>query len=200
MKEVQETNPSTGALYTVFSSVISEGLPLFVIIDEYDHYANDLIAMGNNLGDDVYRRMVSANGIIRDFYENLKAGTKDAVRRIFITGASPVMINDLTSGFNITKNITMSPHYNEMLGFTLDEVYWLAGATGIPIERIRDDLADYYNGYRFSLRADKTVYNPSMILYYFDQLQESPETGAIYCLHQRAVLFAAVQPRLDEIR
>jgi hypothetical protein len=165
---------STEAIGLIASLVESAKLPLFVIIDEYDHFANDLIAMGNTLGDDVYRRMVSANGMIRDFYENIKAETKTTIARIFVTGASPVMINDLTSGFNIANNLTIDARYNEMLGFTQSEVESMAGEAGISLDALNIDIAHYYNGYLFSIDGKERVYNPAMILYFFDKAQRTP--------------------------
>ncbi len=92
---------------------------IYLIIDEYDHFANDIIAMGDG---DLYRDIVRATGFVRDFYETVKIGTESVIDRIFITGISPVMLDDLTNGFNISTNITMSKLVNEMLGFTEDEV------------------------------------------------------------------------------
>jgi hypothetical protein len=100
VEEIKQTAESTGALQKTFSAVKIAGVKLFVLIDEYDQFANDLIALGT-LGDNVYRNMAEANGLVRDFYEKLKAGTKFVVSRIFLTGISPMMMNDLTSGFNI---------------------------------------------------------------------------------------------------
>jgi hypothetical protein len=140
---------------------------LFILIDEYDHFANDLIAMGVN---DVYKKMVQANGIVRDFYETLKIGTKTVVDRIFITGISPVMIDDLTSGFNIADNLTLLPYYNNMMGFTIQEVEQLMDATGVNRDYINVDMELYYNGYLFNEEAVDRIYNPSMVLYFFNQI------------------------------
>jgi hypothetical protein len=61
--------------------------------------------MGNRMGEDIYRRMIRANGLVRSFYERLKIATKSSiVNRTFITGISPVMLDDLTSGYNIADN------------------------------------------------------------------------------------------------
>jgi hypothetical protein len=143
------------------------GIKIFVIIDEYDHFANDLIAMGV---DDVYKKMVKANGIVRDFYETLKIGAKSVVDRIFITGISPVMMDDLTSGFNTADNLTLELFYNNMMGFTLQEVEQLIDETGVNRDLINVDMEWYYNGYLFHKDAIDRVYNPSMILYFFNQL------------------------------
>lgn len=92
---------------------------VYLIIDEYDHFANDIIAMGDG---DFYKEIIRATGFVRDFYETVKIGTESVIDRVFITGISPVMLDDLTSGFNIATNITLNSLVNEMLGFTEDEV------------------------------------------------------------------------------
>jgi hypothetical protein len=86
--------------------------------------------------------------------EHLKDGAKWVVSRIFLTGISPVMTNDLTSGFNIADNLTLEERYNEMLGFTSDEVDTLINASGIDRKLITVDMEYYYNGYLFSEDAE----------------------------------------------
>ncbi|MDR3171877.1 MAG: AAA family ATPase, partial [Treponema sp.] len=173
IKRISQTAQSTGALQTVFTAVAIAKAKLFVIIDEYDHFANDLIALGK-LGDDVYHQMVNANGLVRDFYETLKIGTKSVVTRIFLTGISPMMMNDLTSGFNIASNLTLTQRYNEMMGFTSEEVDTLIDTALIDrtlITRENIDLERYYNGYLFNKKAKQRVYNPTMALYCLSQIQ-----------------------------
>ena len=169
IEQIKQTPQSTGALQTIFSAVNSIGAKLFVLIDEYDHFANDLIALGAP-GGSVYHNMIQANGLVRDFYENLKDGTKSVVSRIFITGISPVMMNDLTSGFNIVKNLTLEERYNQMLGFTQEEVDALIDTAGIDRALITVDMERYYNGYLFSEDAETRLYNPNMALYFLDEI------------------------------
>ncbi|GHT01482.1 hypothetical protein AGMMS49525_02310 [Bacteroidia bacterium] len=166
------------SLEVAYMTAAEAGMKIFVIIDEYDHFANDLIAMGSQLGKDVYHNMVHANGLVRDFYEALKTGTKTVIDRIFITGISPVMLDDLTSGFNIAVNLTLEPKYNEMMGFTQQEVEALMHETGVDPNFINVDMKMYYDGYLFHKNGEQRVYNPSMILYFFYQIltsQKAPE-------------------------
>jgi hypothetical protein len=119
------------SLDMIFSATTTVGLKIFVIIDEYDHFANDLIAIGTSLGDTFYRNIVRANGSVHDFYETLKEGSKTVVDRVILTGITPIMLDDLTSGFNIANNLSLKEQYNEMLGFTQDEVNWLMDVAGV---------------------------------------------------------------------
>ncbi|GHT48589.1 hypothetical protein AGMMS49982_00130 [Bacteroidia bacterium] len=178
IQQLTEESPSIQSIQDAIDKAELADIKIFVIIDEYDHFANDLIAMGSQLGKDVYHNMVHANGLVRDFYEALKTGTSTVVDRIFITGISPVMLDDLTSGFNIAVNLTLEPQYNEMMGFTPQEVEALMYETGVDPNFINVDMEMYYNGYLFHKDGEHRVYNPSMILYFFYQIlksQKAPE-------------------------
>ncbi|MDR3327910.1 MAG: ATP-binding protein [Prevotellaceae bacterium] len=172
-RQIDEEKPGIIALQKVFAAAEQDNVKLFFIIDEYDHFANDLIAMGNRLGKNLYKTMVAANGIVRDFYERIKMAAKSSiVSRTFITGVSPVMLDDLTSGYNIATMFTLNPKYNEMMGFTQKEVEWLMTETGVDRNLINVDMEAYYNGYLFHKDGQDRVYNPTMILYFFSQIVE----------------------------
>ncbi|MDR1341951.1 MAG: AAA family ATPase, partial [Prevotellaceae bacterium] len=170
VQQIYDGNQGISAVQIACNEAALAGKKIFVLIDEYDHFANDLIAMGKYSGSEFYRAVVRANGVVRDFYETLKISTSGALGRIFITGISPVMLNDLTSGFNIANNLTLEPAYNEMMGFTQEEVNDLMVKTGVDTALVRVDMEMYYNGYLFNRNGGNKVYNPSMILYFFDQL------------------------------
>jgi hypothetical protein len=170
IEAIDEKDPGIDALNIAFSAANAKNIKIFVIIDEYDHFANDLIAMGKLAGDDFYKRMVNANGLVRDFYEKLKIESNGVLHRIFITGISPVMINDLTSGFNIADNLSLEEKYNEMMGFTSAEVKNLMYETGVTSDLIQIDMETYYNGYLFNQDGENRVYNPTMVLYFFNRI------------------------------
>ncbi|MDR1339133.1 MAG: ATP-binding protein [Prevotellaceae bacterium] len=171
LQQIFGKEPEVDVLTDAFNLAFNGGIKIYIIIDEYDHFANDLIAMGTLAGKDFYKTMVSANGMVRDFYERIKAATKDdTVFRTFITGISPVMLDDLTSGYNIAEILTLNPKYNEMLGFTQTEVETLMVETGVDPALINVDMEAYYNGYKFHPEGENRVYNPSMILYFFGQI------------------------------
>jgi hypothetical protein len=171
-RELSESKPGIMALDKVFTAAEQDNVKIYFIIDEYDHFANDLIAMGNYVGKDLYKAMVAATGLVRDFYERIKASTNFVSSRTFITGISPVMLYDLTSGYNISTNLTLNPKYNEMMGFTQDEVDWLMKETGVNPAFINVDMQAYYNGYLFHQDGVYRVYNPAMMLYFFGQILE----------------------------
>ena len=173
VRQIDEEKPGIIALQKAFAAAGQNRIRIFCIIDEYDHFANDLIAMGNRLGKDLYRTMVYANGLVRDFYEQIKTAAKTSiVDHTFITGISPVMLDNLTSGYNIADMLTLKLRYNEMMGFTQEEVEWLMAETGVDPDLIKVDMEAYYNGYLFHKDGKHRVYNPAMILYFFKQILE----------------------------
>ena len=82
---------------------------IYVIIDEYDHFANELLGFKTNH----FKNLVSKNGKVRKWYEILKEGTESVVDRIFITGVAPITLDSLTSGFNISSDKTKDERFNE---------------------------------------------------------------------------------------
>jgi hypothetical protein len=121
-----------------------------------------------------YREIVRASGFVRDFYETLKIGTESVIDRIFITGISPIMLDDLTSGFNIALNVTMDLSLNEMLGFTEEEVVKILEEVGIEEkENLINNLRELYDGYKFNKNARTSVYNPDMVLYFLAQYKNT---------------------------
>ncbi|MDR3013721.1 MAG: AAA family ATPase [Chitinispirillales bacterium] len=165
LKSIKEQNPGIGALDFAYRAAAGANVPIFVIIDEYDHFANNLVAMGKTYIDEV-----RAGGIVRAFYESLKKGTSTVVRRIFITGITPMMMTDLTSGFNMSADYSLWEKYNEMFGFTSKEIEWLMLETGVDRKLIEIDMEAYYNGYMFNEEGQNKVYNSQMILFLFNQI------------------------------
>jgi hypothetical protein len=81
---------------------------IYILIDEYDHFANELISFNFNYFTDI----ITKNGYVRKSYEAIKIETTTGiVERILLTGVSPITVDSLTSGFNIAKNISLSPHF-----------------------------------------------------------------------------------------
>ena len=150
---------------------------LYVIIDEYDHFANELLGFDT----EKFRDLVSKNGKIRKWYEVLKQGTESVVDRIFITGVAPITLDSLTSGFNISTDITQDEQFNEMLGFTKKELIVLMKEQDISKEKqelLLPLLKENYDGYIFSMYGNESVYNSNMCLFLLSQyirLKRIPE-------------------------
>ena len=140
---------------------------IYVIIDEYDHFANELLGFNTNQ----FKSLVSKNGKVRKWYEILKEGTESVIDRIFITGVAPITLDSLTSGFNIGLDITQDREFNEMMGFTEEELKDLMLKQKIDKEeqeKIIPIMRENYDGYRFSLKGKEKMYNSNMCLYFLN--------------------------------
>jgi hypothetical protein len=161
----------------LFSAQLKSSLRIFVLIDEYDSFANDLLSQRRL---DHYHEVIEGSGFVRTFYKTLKAATGGGpVSRLLATGVSPVALDDMASGFNITTDLTQNRHLNALCGFTRAEVTQAVAELVSempelgPAEPIADDLMRYYNGYLFSRLAKEPVCNPDMVLYFLRQLQQT---------------------------
>ena len=140
---------------------------IYVIIDEYDHFANELLGFNTNQ----FKNLVSKNGKVRKWYEILKKGTESVIDRIFITGVAPITLDSLTSGFNIGTDKTQNEKFNEMIGFTKDELIKMMEE--LEIEKEEQDkllpiMKENYDGYRFSIDAKEKLYNSNMCLFFLN--------------------------------
>jgi len=134
---------------------------IFLIIDEYDHFANDVLSDDRGF----FNHMTSKDGFVRKFYEVFKIYTGNVIERIFITGVTTITLDSLTSGFNISRNIGNRDELNEMIGFTEEEVRCLLRECCID-EKYIEILQEYYNGYLFSSEGTKKVYNSNLLMYF----------------------------------
>ena len=144
---------------------------LYVIIDEYDHFANELLGFNTNQ----FKNLVSKNGKVRKWYEILKEGTESVIDRIFITGVAPITLDSLTSGFNISSDKTQDERFNEMMGFTENELKELMKEQNIEKEKQEELLPimkENYDGYKFSMHGKEKIYNSNMCLYFLNNYVE----------------------------
>ena len=149
---------------------------IYVIIDEYDHFANELLGFKT----DEFKELVAKNGKVRKWYEILKEGTESVVDRIFITGVAPITLDSTTSGFNIARDITKNIRFNDMLGFSKEDVKYLMTEIDIPEEKQEElipIIKENYDGYIFSnmIKSEYEnykIYNSNMTLYFLDAYQE----------------------------
>ena len=141
---------------------------IYVIIDEYDHFANELLGFNT----DQFKNLVSKNGKVRKWYEILKEGTESVVDRIFITGVAPITLDSLTSGFNISSDKTQDERFNEMMGFTVNELKELMTRQGITEEeqgKLLPIMKENYDGYKFAVYGKEKMYNSNMCLYFLNE-------------------------------
>ncbi len=177
---VEQTNESSFMLQILLSAIEEDDeLPrLYVIIDEYDNFANQLITAHK---DPLYRELTADDSFLKTFFKTLKEGRKTgAIANVFITGVLPIMIDDMASGYNIASFLTLHPQFEQMLGFTqtevnqlLDEVYQdyeIDPATRSVVESV---IKNHYNGYQFVTAEGEPLYNSTLVMYFLNQFISS---------------------------
>ena len=150
---------------------------IYLMIDEYDNFTNTILS---SYGQDNYRKQMHGDGFIRGFFNTIKASTSNAdaaIERLFITGVSPITMDDVTSGFNIGTNISMSPQFNAVIGFTEDEVrkmvtYYMDEGVlpaDVTMEGLLELMKPWYDNYCFSSRKlEERMFNSDMTLYFLN--------------------------------
>lgn len=176
-ERVKGTEQSPGNFLSAISTYASEkgGLPIYLLIDEYDNFTNTILS---TYGTDSYRKATHGEGFIRGFFNVIKAsttGTGAALQRLFVTGVSPVTMDDVTSGFNIGTNISMNPYFNALVGFsqqeTIDMVtyYRNEGLFAETVEEMMAVMKPNYDNYCFcESRLTDCMFNSDMVLYFMN--------------------------------
>ena len=169
-QKVNSAKYATDKLILINDESKKQGYPLYLIIDEYDNFTNTVL---NEQGERVYWAITHAEGFYRDIFKKFKG----SFERIFITGVSPVTLDDVTSGFNIGWHISTKAEFNQMLGFSTEDVrelltyYQQQGRlpTDADVEVMISEMKPWYDNYCFSeraLRKQSRVFNCDMVLYY----------------------------------
>ena len=171
------------ALYSMKSLLAATRItpyPVYLLIDEYDNFANTVM-MGIQITEKRYDAIVHDEGPLRTFFKAVKASTSGSMfDRVFITGVSPVVMSDITSGYNIAKNIYFEPEFNDLCGFKQNEIEavikQIVEHCALEEEKTREVvnlIKTYYNGYIFSHTVHERIYNPTLSLYFFEQFEKS---------------------------
>ena len=153
------------------------GLRLYLIVDEYDNFTNDVL---NVKGHEAYHELTHGTGIYRELFKKFKP----VFDRIIMLGVSPITLDDLTSGYNIALNMTMDSRFNQMLGFSEDEVrqmiryYKEVGAIKPELteDDIIGDIKPWYDNYCFaksSFGKEPSMFNSDMVCYYMSNLVDT---------------------------
>lgn len=146
------------------------GKKIYLFIDEYDNFTNMILAHEEHLMR--YRNQTHGEGYLRQFFNTIKGAAGNTLVRVFVTGVSPVTMDDLTSGFNIGTNYSLSPKFNEMTGFTEEEVREMLDyyRSVLPFNHTTDELIKvmkpWYDNYCFAVKSygKTTMYNSVMVL------------------------------------
>jgi len=155
----------------IFTYAQKNNLELMILIDEYDNFANKLLLREKT----EYLGLVSEKtASFKQFFTVLKtatSGNDSPLKRMFITGVTPMTMFDVTSGFNIGSNISIDANFNDMVGFNEEELDELLSYYKIDVDK--EILKEWYNNYIFSEEIDQKVFNSDMILYFINKYQKS---------------------------
>jgi hypothetical protein len=151
--------------------------PIYILIDEYDQFANELVGLDTER----FQSIIGRSGFVRKFYEMIKnAANEGVVNRFFATGVSPLTVDSMTSGFNISSSISLEIDFHDLMGFKRAEVIQILKQVGAKEENIPTiiaDLKDWYDGYLFHEEGTERLYNSDMIMYFashYEKRQQYP--------------------------
>jgi len=131
------------------------GKKVIVLFDEYDN------PMLNAYGKEFHRNIIQ---FMKDIMTSVFKGNESLEFGV-ITGITQIAKESIFSGLNNLKvdNI-LSTKYDEMFGFTNDEVKSICTEYGHPEKY--PEAKDWYDGYRF---GDADIYNPWSVINYIDE-------------------------------
>ncbi len=159
---------------------------LYFIIDEYDHFINEVLTSDREAFRDLTSNDANHSGLVKNFYTCIKGFVGDSsdkpIAKVFMTGVSAISLDSMTSGFNIGTNISADAEFNAMAGFTHDELSKIIDETvdfsrlgGITKAQIMDVMEQRYDGYLFSKQATEKIFCPNMCLTFLHSLIKERE-------------------------
>lgn len=139
--------------------------PIAMLIDEYDKPIIDYLT-------DMEQAKANRE-VLKSFYSVIK-DSDPHIRFLIITGVSKFSRVSLFSDLNNLNDITISPKYATLLGYTQDELehYFADRLATIHVDQLPKDtplleeIKKWYNGYSWD--GKNFVYNPFSILSFFD--------------------------------
>ena len=175
-----QDNDALASFQSLTNAVQGSGQQLYLLIDEYDNFANDVLVRDPH-NSRRYKDLLEGEGILKSLFKIVKGSvTEGSIARVFITGVSPLVLADMTSGYNVATDISLMPRFNALCGITQQELGGLV--TGVLQHCGQDDnqrdgllqtLKQFYNGYRFCDQLDKPLlYNPILCFYFLRHYQE----------------------------
>ena len=177
VEKVHSEKTAAGKLNIVRLEAKKAQLKLYLIVDEYDNFTNNVL---NVKGQQAYHELTHGTGFYRDIFKLFKP----MFDRIIMLGVSPITLDDLTSGYNIALNMSLDARFNQMLGFSEKDVremiryYKAVGAIGDDKteDDIINDIKPWYDNYCFSRRSfatDPKMFNCDMVCYYMSTLVDT---------------------------
>lgn len=174
-QNILEAANTEARLRRIFYYAGEKNLKTYLLIDEYDNFANNILTTA---GQTAYHNLTHGAGFFRHFFNLLKGATAGQIAgltRLFITGVSPLAMDDVSSGFNIGDNISLEAIFQEMIGFSESETrtlltyYYDRGVLPLRVEECLATMHLWYDNYRFAQHTQTTMYNSDLVLYFVKQ-------------------------------
>ena len=132
---------------------------IVVLIDEYDEPVAKFL--------DDLETLKKVRSVLHDFYEKLKIYS-GSIRFLLMTGVTKLTKLSIFSGLNHLTDVSMSPDYATLLGYTPAEldgplrenVEAFAAKNKMDFAAAKKALLSWYDGYRFSPDSEEKVCNP----------------------------------------
>ncbi|KPA15109.1 AAA-ATPase [Candidatus Magnetomorum sp. HK-1] len=185
LTEKIEINPDNAlsSLESLLTTIELMDPSIYLLIDEYDNFANELMLSKKSVSeieknDDSYTSLVKKDGPLKTLFKAIKAGSNsNGFDRAFITGVSPVVMSDITSGYNIAEDIYSDEEFNGLCGFyesdVLDVLNKISESCSFDKEFINNTMfliKKYFNGHKFSLDSEDHIYNPTLTIRFLKTL------------------------------
>jgi len=175
-----DSDDAISSFQSLLTAVKHSGYRLYLLIDEYDNFANELMIGHHKESPSRYQTLLSGEGIVKTLFKAVKSAAGGrGLERVFVTGVSPVVLSDMSSGYNVAESIYFRPEFNDLCGFLEAEIVQaltqIAKECDFPdkkVQQARFLMRTFYNGYRFNKSTPDLVYNPTLALYFLKSFQQ----------------------------
>ncbi|KAF8247351.1 hypothetical protein K440DRAFT_303153 [Wilcoxina mikolae CBS 423.85] len=143
---------------------------IYLLADEYDSLANNYM----NPTDPLSWSGTEVASNLKSFWSAVKhcmgVNHNRGLKKTFITGVTPLLLTQYSSGFNIAQNISFDPGFSTMCGITKSDV--LAALKLVcddqeKVDQCLRELTFYTNGYHFCGETTvPTVFNTETVIWY----------------------------------
>lgn len=169
------------SLQSALTAIQRTPYKLYLLIDEYDSFANRILMRPGVQHQGRYQDLVTGEGLLKTVFSAVKAASAGrGLDKVFLTGVSPLLMSDVTSGYNVAKSIYLEPEFHDLCGFTETEVLTvlqeIVQTCQLPKEKVTealDFMRTLYNGYGFTRQPPHLIYNPTLSLYFFEIFQKT---------------------------
>ncbi len=166
---------------SLLTAVRATDYRLYLLIDEYDNFANEVLMSRAVEGADRYKALLYGEGLLKTVFKAVKgAGSGLGLDRAFTTGVAPIVLSDLSSGYNVARDVSFKPGLDLLCGFTEAEMQGLLAQVAATCDltpeartAAQDTMRTFYNGYAFGEEPAELVYNPTLALYFLQHLAET---------------------------